>query len=573
MKICIIQFIAYFCIIFPLTGCSQETEFKDFYNLKFDNRLIMLDIDNTWKVSGCLSNILSRDTIHVKEGKASARIEINTNNTSSKNSFHIYQLLKLPSTVKEIEISFWIRSEYLTDAFFTVSTLDSLERISRTNKIPFGFNPEWTKYTTKIENKHGRMLYVEFNIVGNAKIWLDDLEILLNSQDFYKFSMFSEKLYSDNRPQIKSTPKTIEISHLFNDLNSKKIIGIGETCHGVHEMASLRNRLIKSLVLKKRCRLVILEAPDTYVEHLNKFIQGVLPDKGLFMREDIARAQFYNLSEEVYDLLKWIKQFNSKAKEKVIVAGMDVSWEWQELLRKSFHDIKNNIDIVELNNHLMKSESDSMLILLSKHKNKMISEIGENKFDSLFYMATKLNQFTKVYSSFFDDKTRDSIMAQNVFELIQRYAPNDKKVVVCGHLSHLNKQKLDNSVIPSVGNYISNKLNDKYFVIGLMINKGYYQAYQITSDKLNVHPLAQPIRGSIEYYMSKTESNNRYVNIDEHVSLFNDIMTYRHVGGIPKNQQFYPGNIALRLDAIIPICNGSPLHLLPIFEIKVKKEL
>ena len=562
-------FIGFCAIFFLLNCCCRAQKLNDVYNLNFEYSIDRLSMFNTWKVSGCLSHQVKLDSLNVYDGKSSTKIIVTCTNIQPGGGLQINQLLTIPPKVNNVEISFWTKSEKLSQGMFNIVVLDSLEQIIIKEELSFQQSSSWSRISCKFENKLGRLMHLEFEIGANSIIWLDNLELLLNGIDYYKFNEQHEKIIQDSdfltNRNILTKMIDFNFTRIINDLRLKKIIGIGESSHGNHEIGEFRNKLTKELISKEKCRLVILEAPEMFAEHLNKYIHGDLNEVELFKRNDQVGVQYFNLTEEIFDLLKWIKKYNETTKHKVNIAGMDVSHEWSLPLRRVINGIQNKSYRKQINNYMNLSRPDSIITFMKTNEIKIVSEISKNRFDSICEMAIKYQRFISVYSSFSNDKVRDSIMALNVLEFTNKFNKEGEKVVVFGHLAHLNKQKIDNSISSSVGNYLSKNLGSNYFVLGLLVATGEFQAYQIDNKKLNIQPLISSASGSIEYYCNKLTNKQFYLNLHKEPLFFNRIMLYRFVGGIPRKQQFFPGNPALRFDGIIFMPIGSPSHLLPIY--------
>lgn len=549
----------------------QNIENEEVYNLNFDSLISMSNPTNTWKITGCLAHVCERDTVNLMEGKASAYVKVFPELRNRINPLKIFQSLEIPTNVKDIDISFWMKSEKLSSGSVEVQIFDSNENLISTNVIPLAYCPNWKKINAEIKNNCGRILYLELKIGNRSALWLDDLKISLNgkiSSPASKLNKNNDKKNPLSNYEFSNLSHSSSLSQITNSFDDKKVIGIGETCHGIQEMAEIRNSLIIDLILNHQCKLVVLECPELYATRFNDYINGRIEEETLFTVNDVAYTQFFNLSEKMLELLQWMRKFNDTAVRKITIAGMDVSQNWKEPMEKGFYQLLSKQDALRITNYLQKSATDSLLNFINNNKTRFSEKIGPLKYDSLYTMAVKNNQFRQVYSSFFNDRSRDSIMALNVIELTKKYITENEKVVVCGHLSHLNKIKVDNSINPSTGYYLNTYFSKKYFVLGLHVGEGNYQAYQIDPKKLNIHALPPPSYGSLEYYSSKMTTDLMFVKLMDIESNCTHIMSYRFVGGIPKVQQFFPCNPIQRIDAFIYIPKGYPLKLLPIYSAK-----
>lgn len=553
-------FISFLTICFTQSCHSQRQNNIDAYNFDFEHDLNILNIESSWQISGCLLNKLVLDKLEFKEGSASAKISVFSCDISKGRPFRIYQLIKIPINTKSIDVAFWFKTEKITGGKFKIIALNSDERIIDSSIINLPLSQEWRNIKGEISNGFARMLYIEFEIKDNSTVWLDNIEIQINNLNLFnhtdteneKLILFPETILKGLHPKIFDLQDPV-----ISDLDKMEVIGLGETIHGGHEMLEYRNSLIKQIVENENCRLVVLEAPEIFAEHYNKYVQGSLSDKELRDPEWASRSQFFNRSEEIIELLSWIRDFNKTVNRKVQIAGMDVSQEWYTILRELISPHSKSYDIKKLNTYLKISETDSILMILSNHKDRIIKDVGTSKYDSLCSISMKYHHFVTISRSLFENKIRDSIMSVNLISLIKKNVRKGEKVVVCAHLSHLNKEKVNNSIDKSLGYYINKNFNSKYFVIGFIAANGKYKVDQIP----NTYDLASPIAGSIEYYSEKLLNKPFYLNIKSEPMFNSKIIYTRFIGGIPKNYQFSPGNLSKRIDAIIFIPEITPIHL------------
>lgn len=549
-------------LIVDACQCGGQSVVPDIYNLGFDSEISFIKSIDNWNVEGC-PNRISVDTLNVKFGSCSAEVNVYSSPYPEARSLHIFQTIYLPVRAKKLDVSLWLKSETFKGGYLKAYLLNANEDIVSLDSVAFRDSPDWKKYKLNIDGKSGQVLFLEINLAQNSRVWLDQLEIIVNGKPIYQYLTQVDS----SKKSIVTIPNAIAMQTIdslnistLKDFKNKKLIGIGESVHGIHEMAMTRNQLIKYLVKNENCKLIVIEAADYFVESLNQYIQGLSQDEDIFKaNDDIVKVQFYVYSEEMFQLLKWLREYNKSVVKKVVIAGMDVSDYWQKQLREFLHTYKNDDIVKKLRQFEQHSNSDSLVVEVSKDKTHLISVLNEDRYNYLSKLAEKFNQFGLVYRTSFNNRGRDSVMAENVKTLVEKYTNSDEKAIICGHLAHLNKLNLYGSLTPSMGKRLSDYYKDNYFVIAQLVGNGKYQAFQINPDSLNINLLNSPTVGSVEEVCTRIPLESYYVSIKP-CSIFKDgLMMFRKIGGIPQKNQFYAGNLYRRIDAIVFMQNGTPL--------------
>lgn len=560
-----------FVLIILLFSCSctcQNPRTTDPYNLSFDESIGFLSYYNSWTVSGCLANDFTRDTVTHIQGKASAKIVTRNCDKFCKKSLKIFQLLKAPEYSSVINISFSIKCSEISTGFFRVMLLDKDGKITGQKEVKILPNAGWMEVKTAINKSNEKLFYLEFEFGSYSTVWIDDLKIKLKDVDYNEYLTNREISCGEKNLQttkFENVPLENFQSKVLAESKRVKVFAIGESTHGNHEFSKIRNDIVKELVLKAKYRLIILEAPDVFVDDLNKCIHGIYSFDNILTEAALRRTQYMSLTEEMKELLVWLKEYNDTHNEKVELSGMDVSYDWYGVVDKYLiiRKFASFDKIGKLKDFKNNSKSDSILSLIKNYKSYFIASIGQSGYDSLIYTVTRLHRYISVYSGYFDNQVRDSIMAVNILEKVME-SPDNKAILFC-HLTHLNKERVYNSIVPSTGHYLNNALGNDYFVLALIAGSGKFQAYQIDTTRLNIQSLKLPECESVEFYCSKLSDKPFYAMTNQ--PFFKDkIMPYRFTGGIPRNIQFFSGNIEKAFDSFIYLPEVTPLKLLPIYK-------
>lgn len=117
--------------------------------------------------------------------------------------------------------------------------------------------------------------------------WIDKLNILLDDKSIDTFPVPVVPPFSVQEPEkIKKLSLNEDLYGSIPELNTKKIVALGETVHGSASVNSITAQIIKHQILKNNCKLVLLEFPFGSMMFLNKEMQG----KTIFKGDSILKS-------------------------------------------------------------------------------------------------------------------------------------------------------------------------------------------------------------------------------------------------------------------------------------------
>ena len=131
--------------------------------------------------------------------------------------------------------------------------------------------------------------------------------------------------------------KTIKAGESFEDLQPLKamigearIVGLGENTHGSREVFMMKHRLVEFLATEMGFNIFAIEAnmPEAY--KLNDYVLNnndyVLNNDG-YPKSLLKGMYFWTWNtQEVLDLINWMRQFNSKGVAKIQFTGFDMQY-------------------------------------------------------------------------------------------------------------------------------------------------------------------------------------------------------------------------------------------------------
>ena len=133
---------------------------------------------------------------------------------------------------------------------------------------------------------------------------------------------------------LKSITTAIEISAedekialslqpIIDLIGDSKTVALGEQTHGTCEFYLMKQSIIKHLIEKKGFTLLCIERGNKEIDYVNQFLQGK-SDESQFKNKMEASLGWMWFTDEVLNLLIWIKEYNRTAKHKISFHGFDI---------------------------------------------------------------------------------------------------------------------------------------------------------------------------------------------------------------------------------------------------------
>ncbi len=299
-------------------------------------------------------------------------------------------------------------------------------------------------------------------------------------------------------------------------------------------------------------------------------------------------------TEEMLDLVKWMKEYNDKHTEKILFTGIDMQFYKAAIagLRSAFkkyniqyslddiearlarlYSVRRRYDSVERSFNVLKdwtlnldSVKSERSIFLNKER-YFFSDIC-SKLDLLIKKNIEkgkdqewLLQHVEIIRQF-SDKTspiqRDSYMAKNLL-WIKDQNPHSK-IIVWAHNGHIQKD------IGKMGGFLDEKLKDAYLSIGFTFFKGSYTATGENGVTSYEAETAYP--GSYEYYFHQVQQPSFLIDLKQfnkttpEVGWLYNSNKFRFTGVVHTNNDFTPWDITKTFDALVFIDQSSPSTLI-----------
>ena len=491
-----------FCFVVVLLACSQKESsgVNDYYNLNFQNNLTNgwldeLDIgrvyyDSTITVNGNVPVCIDNENIK-KGAKIIRRFTLH---------YSLGRKVSLPKLkdAEEIEVSVNYKSQNLDMAWLVVYSADENGKLLNVYPAKMDDVDKWTEVNVNISDNQVHHLYVSLFTNSNGltqqisnlikekninpildsswmyfpvqKLWIDRVKINVGGFDMVDF-MPEMMPKPEIKKQLLIPLKREDTFSQINELQDKRIIGIGETAHSTKEFPKIAYTLIKERVLHRNCKLVVLELPFSLGLQLNLFVNR---ETSFDIREieDVLKPSSVP-SHELIDFLLWLKSYNKTVERKVSIVGMGVEkLELNKCLLSFFNeyipvdsslfapvylDIFNQRNLEAWNKILRNREHFDKI--LGRGETSMLMHGLCHPAPILIFGSGKKFLFAE----------RDSLMYDRVEIAIDNLLRSDETAVVYGHLGHITKSEVwMPRFVPSVGKYLSDTFGKEYFSIGLI---------------------------------------------------------------------------------------------------------
>ncbi len=311
------------------------------------------------------------------------------------------------------------------------------------------------------------------------------------------YSLFAQE-YSNKR---FFSPDNIEI------LSSYKVLGLGESSHGVGDFTNAKFELIKNLSIKKPvCVSLELSALSGYL--LDNYIKGFL-DISVEELPLLINMVFLKTEEFTY-CLDTLKKVNTKKQNNISIYGIDHEHPLNTLhkliwLANYFNNkelvfalTKTNKTLENINYWKLDTQNDieisnSIRLLISSFPKDLDPILQEALYIGINNINQRINYHFQIQGN---PTIRDFQMYSNFMEI---YTDNPmKQHVVWAHDGHISKKTLLHK--PNLGQYLHEELKHDYFSISFNFYEGEIFIYgEFSKGFYSI----QKENNTIEYFLNK----------------------------------------------------------------------
>ena len=566
-------------LYFSFTGCKSNLS-HDIYDLNFKQ----LENNNSpWNFysENCRIEADAEDYILIKNNVQSGGAQIH-----NRNVFRLNQLIRIQAPVSEIKVILNSKSVNYKYLCLKVYCLDNEERIVARDSTSIQCANKWIKTNVNIEKTLSTdLLYIE--IKGSTSIqktkkekdeailWLDEVSILLDDVSIQRFVQETGLLKPES-PVVFTEIVDIQDTNTYNgfnkieDFKTHRIIALGETIHGSETINKNICQLIKYLVEKENCKLILIENSFSQVMSWNLYINGyeqIKIDSAILAYPILYSPKVWS------EFIDWLKRYNDSTQYKVNIVGIDIAPTNMEA-----REITKYITNIGIKNELLDSlcfitemgQFEKAYKLIQDNNTRLTDILGREIYSTL-YQSLKIYGELKYTPSFSRLLAlRDSFMWINTKFALENFKVKNSKAVIYSHFSHVNKlNSLPINFTSSLGYFLDKYCGSQYYVTGILTGRGTFTAWNDTL-LVNDNHLAEPPVGSLEYQFMKMNKEWLYTTLSDN----NKIKLLRFQGNsFSSNNQFDYYAIAKRMDACIFIKESTGFYLPPDWPKTVKEAI
>jgi len=540
-----------------------------------DKRVLPIDdIFKTWNILKDFKVDVSMDSSQSSNGNYSALVSCSKNHGEflEASSINISKYIPIDTISENMQIKLRSRSNFDSDFNLKVFCINKNEDIDNSDSMKIPVSNEWKEITLKINTHSAKAIYIQIKgtfTKGNKKTEVDVLKLWIDKVNIKMFNK-SQTVNSDKQINCENYHINNPISLSYNndscideikEFESHKIIGLAETTHGSETINKSVCQIIRRLIEKKNCKLILVELPFNLVMTWNNYIQG---NDNIDIGSLVNRIPMLFSQSQMIDLLKWIKQYNKlSTKAKVSIIGFDLNG-GINMVSTAFTYEAISSQIIDSN--LTREIKDSLFFNLDNNYKKfnyvkrnkyLAARIGADLYNNLLFSLNTDMKFEQMnfnvssneyrYADYY--LARDSLMYLNIKFAIDKYLAKDEKAIIYGHFTHLNKfnTQLYELSHKSMGSYLTKKWGKEYFVTALTVGEGEITNFD-EERKYNNQRLMQSPSSSIEFYCNNKNIDYLFCNID---SLNRSCQIRAIYNKITSCKQFNFINPKRRIDAVI----------------------
>jgi erythromycin esterase len=307
-------------------------------------------------------------------------------------------------------------------------------------------------------------------------------------------------------PALSLAQRTVEIRSLdsedFSDLEPLKeklegvrVIGLGESCHGIGEYYRLKSRLVRFLHEEMDFEVLAMEGglgDINWAWLRQEYMSAItLRDKTVFgnFRCDEINPLFEYLKEQStsekplhlagYDCQASSHYFQEKIETILFKYDTSLAAYWMEGMDQYYQLIPNLQDSIALARalELQHSAIDTVRQFLEQYQTQVSRDFELSHFEWLLIQRTldHLEKQLDVDWYNFDWSSslalRDSLMYENLRWLMDKVYP-DKKFIIWAHNGHVEKGPAEGGNVRWMGHYLKDSLGLDYYSIGLFAYEG-----------------------------------------------------------------------------------------------------
>jgi erythromycin esterase len=339
------------------------------------------------------------------------------------------------------------------------------------------------------------------------------------------------------------------------------IVGLGETTHSTHEFFVMKHRLLKHLVTHEGYTVFAMEQSMARCYLMNDYVLHGIGDPKKILKSD---NPMYD-SQEVVDLIEWMRAYNQTTDKKIMFAGFDIQDDIYDertpspdiiahLLQptgdtvlmasnQQLSDLLTGLEKQQLAIEKDKAKGDKeaqrkdtqqlvteeqqyetslkqFALDVKANKPMLLRTIGRKDYAWLMQHIRLLHQLSEftviVYTGNEQDmfNYRDKMMAKNITWL-QHYS--NAKMVLWSHSGHTQGIPFtsdDDATFTTMGTHLKDALHNRYRAFTFLSYEGTYSVYG--SKGFGDYPLVIPPFNTLESRIDLYRYPMAFFNFSDH---------------------------------------------------------
>lgn len=515
---------------------------------------------------------LSLDSVIVKSGTFSLKSQ----RLAEHDSGYAISRQNIPPdllTGKELEVRVWMRSENIQDGnvVFRVAVIGENSGVLEFIQFPEGGltgTTDWKQYIAKtFISEEANQVSLDAFHNGEGTAWFDNLEIYIDGEKYDSDLYIPPIPWSATTEQIdwlkdNAIPLTTDNpGSNFSDLEkleplfqNAEIVGLGEGTHGTREFFRMKHRIIEWIAQQQNTVIFAIEANMPEARVINEYIHSGNGNP----KELLAGLHYWTWNtEEMLQLIEWMRSYNETGKGKVEFWGFDMAY--PQVAADSVHSFVQKADPVLLKEleksydfpddpDELRSMDENKIIEIKERTKKVRKHLSDNRENYLQNYDSTLVEWAIQYARIVEQavsrfspngNSREESMANNINWIYEQRKGN-APLLIWAHNDHIQRSSY------SFGKQLAEQYGDGFVNVGFSFGEGNYSAVLGPEQPVSSYPSPTPHKGSVEYVFVSTGIPIFALNLKElkdhpHGSWLKDSKPIKSIGSVARDDPY--GNI------------------------------
>ena len=481
---------------------------------------------------------LSLDSVNVHSGRFSLKSE----RLPEHDSGYAIGRQNIPAELlkgKELEIRVMMRSESIQNgnAVFRIAVFGEDSEVLEFIQIPdsgLTETTDWNQYKAKtFISEEAEQISLDAFHNGEGTAWFDNIEIYIDGEEYDPDSYVPWSATTEQIEWLKENVIPLKSANPGNDFSdlaklkplfrNAEIIGLGEASHGTREFFRMKHRFVEWLAHQQGTVIFTIEANMPEARAINDYVQSGNGDP----KKLLEGLHYWTWNtEEVLQLIEWMRDYNRSGKGKVEFWGFDMAFSnvaadsvrnfvekadlnFLEVVKQSYDFPKDPNDLRRMDNNKIievLNQTHSVWQYLSNNRDNYLKSFDSTTVDWAIQYAKIVEQAVSRFTP--NGNSRDDSMAENInwiYEQKKGHAP----LLIWAHNDHVARSSY------RFGKPLTEQFGEGYVNVGFSFGEGNYSAVLGPDEPVASYPSPPPKEGSLEYTFRSVEIPIFALNLKE----------------------------------------------------------